>query len=132
MKTNEIKNMKFEIDNLKKHHDSLMKRHEQAVNFTGKFLSKCSELKIKAVCVGVRHSIVPSSMTYPFGADGSVFAEGNDENGRVLAWQICEDMGIAGGCGNPGQHQADIENILEGAYLYKKGKWQKVDEVGTL
>ena len=129
--------MKFEneLENLKKRYDllgidieDLTNRHELCRKFTAQFLNSCKEYGIKAVCIGVSHSIVPTSENFTFGTYGSVFAEERwpKDGGCPAIWRVCETMKIASGCGNTSQHQADLSNLLEGAYEYKSGKWQKI------
>ena len=126
----EISNLKQEFSRLNLAFINLDKRHAEAKNFTAKFLNICKDHGIKAVCIGVSHAIVPASVDFPFGSYGSIFAEGDYpiKNGSPAVWRVCEIAGVAGGCGNSDQHSADLSQLLEGAYQYRRGAWKKIDK----
>ena len=96
---------------------------------TAVFLKKCSEYGIKKVSIG-KHP----GENWPFGARGSVFTfsgekapEGKHRSSWPAIWGVVEELGISTGCGNTDQHNVGNENLMEGVYELKKGKWNRID-----
>lgn len=103
--------------------------YKECIAFTDKFLKCCSKHNIKSVCINTSNEIVKESTTFPFGVHNSVFAEGASRDGFSAIWSVCEELGIRG-CGNKNQHQLDsfgIAKLIDGAYQFKDGKWNKID-----
>jgi len=100
---------------------------------TEEFLNKCADAGYTRVSVCTAHSKIPDSIDFPFGAEDSVFAypdrgekEPRNELDQPPIWDIVEEMGIGGGCGNSHQHDISrLGGIEEGAYYLKGGKWLK-------
>lgn len=99
---------------------------------TYNLLRKCQKYGLKRVCVGVAHPLVPESMTFPWNPDGSVFGIdtpkglSKDDDGWPAIWRVVEDLGISWGAGNSNQHQARMDGLQLGAYLYRNKKWKKI------
>jgi len=94
---------------------------------TAKLLAIAKEIGVTAVSVGKKHARVGNE-SFPFGAGGSIFTPPDERiDGRPAAWHLAEIMGISHGAGNTGQHQADIEELIEGVYEIRKGKWYRID-----
>lgn len=94
---------------------------------TAKLLSIAKDKGVTAVSVGKKHPRVGNE-DWPFGAGGSIFTPKDERiNNWPAAWHLAEAMGISYGGGNPGQHQAKIEELIEGVYEIRKGKWHRID-----
>lgn len=118
--------MDAKLHELKNELKEFESKFSEAKKETSKFLALCGKHEIKAVCIGVANPIVKESVTFPFGASGSVFAEGRCKNDWPVIWKVVEEAGISQGCGNTSQHGADISRLIEGAYQLKNGKWKMI------
>lgn len=108
--------------------NSLAEAYAEAEDFTLQFLKCCSKHHIKLVSIGKRTSLIESTKRYPFGCEGSVFADGRDRSGWPAIWGIVEEMGISGGAGNSGQHQVSCNaKLIDGVYEFKNKKWKKIE-----
>lgn len=100
-----------------------------ATAFTMAFLKKCGKHKLTRVAINVADKSVPESVSFPFGPQGSVFAQGQTKDGWPAIWRATEEAGISGGCGNHNQHSITHEaqaKLIDGVYELKDGKWRKV------
>lgn len=125
-----LRDFENELNALKEEQERQEKQYLECIAFTDKFLKCCSKHKIKAVCINTSNEIVKESTTFAFGCYNSVFASGNTTNGTPAIWAVCEELGISGGCGNHDQHQLNrtaMAKLVDGAYQYKDGKWNKID-----
>lgn len=113
------KNIQMEIDSLKK-------EYEDCVDFTEKFLDLCKKKKITRVAIGKKDEELKDCKPWPFGYQGSVFADGRCGSWPAI-WSVVEELGISGGCGNCGEHSINGNALLiDGIYEYKEDKWNKI------
>ena len=125
-KFNEIKQ---EIKNLQEKADKLAIAYAEAEDFTEKFLKRCSAHKIKLVSIGIRTDLIKECKDYPWGCEGSVFAEGTARDGFPSIWSVVEELDISGGAGNRNQHQLNgyaQSKLIDGIYEFKDKKWHKI------
>ena len=93
---------------------------------TVKFLDACKQKGINKISIQTKHASIPESMTFPFGVYGSVFQGAQkDKNGWPAIWAICNDFGF-GGAGNTDQHSIPPNELFDGVYHCRGGKWSKV------
>lgn len=105
------------------------KQIQTAIKQTQLFLKECSKAGICKVCIQASDDSVPSSKGFPFGTNGSVFAMGDTKNGWPAIWGVCGRTGYSGSCGNADQHSLNKkgqDELIDGAYICKQGKWIKV------
>ena len=120
--------LKKQIECLEAKANSLAEAYAEAEDFTLQFLKCCSKHHIKLVSIGKRTNLIESTKSYPFGCEGSVFADGRGRAGRPAIWGIVEEMGISGGAGNSGQHQVNCDaKLIDGVYEFKDKKWRKIE-----
>ena len=123
----EFNNLQNQVQALTERADALAKAYAEAEDFTLRFLKQCSKHKIKLVSIGTRTELIDSAKEFPFGCDGSVFADGYSKDGWPVIWRVVEEMGIDGGAGNTGQHQVlSSANLVSGVYEFKDKKWLKI------
>ena len=121
--------IKQEIKNLQEKADKLAIAYAEAEDFTKKFLKRCSAHKIKLVSVGIRTDLIEGCKDYPWGCEGSVFAEETARDGFPAIWSVVEELDISGGAGNRNQHQINIcaqSKLIDGIYEFKDKKWHKI------
>lgn len=126
---NKFDEIKQEIENLQKKADKLAVAYAEAEDFTEKFLKRCSAHKIKLVSIGMRTELIDGCKDYPFGTQGSVFAEGRTKDGWPSIWEVVRELDISGGAGNKFQHQVSYEaetKLVDGIYEFKDKKWHKI------
>ena len=100
----QLANLYKDIERCKENLDEFKAEVKEHGLFTAKFLATCKELGIKVVSIGRKTKKVKSTESWPFGYQGSAFADGNDEEDSwPLIWRAVEVAGISGGCGNSGQ-----------------------------
>jgi len=122
-----ILNIASGLHDLANNLESVKSDYATAKDFTMKLLDECRKVNIKAVAIGVSDKSVKSSVDFPFGARGSIFAMGKDKTGWPAIWGCVERAGIASGCGNSDQQQiSDDSQVVDGLYKFKDGKWSKV------
>ena len=108
--------------------NSLAEAYAEAEDFTLRFLKCCSKHHIKLVSIGKRTNLIESTKSYPFGCEGSVFADGRDRDGWPTIWGVVNEMDISGGAGNAGQHQISCDaKLIDGVYEFKNKKWRKIE-----
>lgn len=115
------------LENLRKEVDALCKSYEEARDFTQGFLDCCKKHRIKLVSIQMKTKEIQESMSFPFGAKGSVFAE-EKENNHYAIWRVCDEYNIGGGAGNASQMQISSMaqcKLIDGVYRLKDGKWFK-------
>ncbi len=113
--------------------NSVKDAYERTVNV----LDVCSKLGVNLVGIGKRTDEFKDSKGFPFGSTSSIFADGYETEYYMvkgvrkerrgswpIAWQIARKAGIAGGCGNSGQHQVNGQ-FIDGVYRCKDGVWSK-------
>lgn len=94
---------------------------------TARLLQVAKENGVTAVSVGKKHSRVGNE-SWGFGTTGAIFTPPKERiNDWPAAWHLAEAMGISYGCGNPGQHQADISELIDGVYEIRGGQWKRID-----
>lgn len=94
---------------------------------TASLLGIAKDNGVTAVSIGKKHPRVGNE-DWEFGTAGSIFTPKEERiNDWPAAWHLAEAMGISWGAGNPGQHQANIEELIEGVYEIRKGKWHRID-----
>lgn len=106
---------------------ALVLAYQAAEDFTRKFLDVCTEYGVDLVSIGERTDRIPESVSFPFGAEGSVFAEKRDGNLPAI-WRVAEKSGVYGGCGNHNQAQLNRTGqamLINGVYEYKDGQWYR-------
>ena len=121
--------IKQEIKNLQEKADKLAIAYAEAEDFTEKFLKRCSAHKIKLVSIGVRTKLIEGCEDYPWGCEGSVFAEVRAKDGFPTIWSVVEELDISGGAGNGYQHQINRyaqSRLIDGIYEFKDKKWHKI------
>ena len=98
-----------------------------------KLLDLCAQHGYDAVAIGMKHKVVPQSVSFVFGPQGSIFAKPRGRcNARIggwpAIWAITEQIGLKSSCGN--NHQRQIENIHFHPQVWqlKKGKLVKIAE----
>jgi hypothetical protein len=118
--------------------ENIRDRIKVAAENTQNILQACDDLGVPIVGIGKRTDEFKDSKGHPFGAGGSVFADGrsveyyqvkgvrHQREGWPIAWQIARNAGVSAGCGNSGQHQVKGE-FLDGVYRCKDGVWSKDD-----
>lgn len=124
-----IESLQNNINSLNEKAEKLAQSYAEAEDFTRKFLTQCSKHKIKLVSIGVRTDLIEGCKKYPWGCEGSVFAEGRAKDGFPTIWSVVEELDISGGAGNLDQHQIsqDAQSILiDGVYEFKDKKWHKI------
>lgn len=122
-----FKDLQEEVRELQERANSLAEAYAEAEDFTLRFLKCCSTHHIRLVSIGKKTELIESSKTYPFGCDGSVFADGRSRDGWPTIWAIVEEMGVSCGCGNSGQHQVSRDaKLIDGVYEFKDKKWRKI------
>lgn len=120
--------LKKQIECLEAKANSLSEAYAEAEDFTLRFLKCCSKHHIEIVSIGKRTDLIESAKSWPFGCDGSVFADGRGRDGWPTIWGIVEEMGISGGAGNSGQHQVSCNaKLIDGVYEFKNKKWKKIE-----
>lgn len=72
-----------------------------AINKTNEFLKCCEMVGIKRVSLGVFDKKIKSYKDWPFGFNGSAFADELHCTWPAI-WKACELAGIGLGCGNTG------------------------------
>jgi len=97
-------------------------------DFTSVFLKICRKYKINKVAIGTKHDSIESSKGFPFGCSDNIFSDNVKHAGSPAIWRAVEDAGIANGCGNHMQHQANCSNLVDGVYHFKAGKWVKLHD----
>jgi len=107
---------------LEKDVEELNNKFEIAKTKTEEFLNSCTEHGIKVVSIGTETDLIKSSKKFPFNHSGSIFAD-EEFNGWPAIWRVGEKTGVGDGCGNSGQHQSNNENLIEGVYALRDGKW---------
>lgn len=108
---------------------NFVEAYEEARGFTEKFLSCCEKHGIDLVSVGVRTDKIRNCGTFPFGCEGSVFAEGEDGEWPAI-WSVVNEMKISSGAGNSNQHQISYKarmELVDGVYKLKNGVWEKIE-----
>ena len=126
---NDIKSLQNDIKLLNEKAEELAQAYAEAEDFTRKFLTQCSKHKIKLVSIGVRTDLIEGCKKYPWGCEGSVFAEGRSTDGFPSIWSVVEELDISGGAGNADQHQINQyaqSRIVDGVYEFKDKKWHKI------
>lgn len=89
------------------------------------FLNECKKFDYKKVCINISHKDIPSSLTFPFGANGSVFTSPDIKyNGWSAIWEICDRFNFTG-CGNLQQHTIPV-SLGKGYFKLVKGNWKKI------
>ena len=117
-----------QIECLEAKANSLAEAYAEAEDFTLRFLKCCSKHNIKMVSIGKRTDLIESSKNFPFGCDGSVFADGRGRDGCPTIWGVVNEMGVSGGAGNTGQHQVSCDaKLIDGVYEFKDKKWRKIE-----
>lgn len=117
-----------QIECLEANANYLAEAYAEAEDFTLSFLKCCSKHNIKMVSIGKRTDLIESAKSFPFGCEGSVFADGRDRDGRPTIWGVVNEMGISGGAGNTGQHQVSCDaKLIDGVYEFKDKKWRKIE-----
>jgi len=114
-------------------------RIQQAKKNTEAILAACDSVGVTVVGIGAKSDDLKDSRGHPFGADGSIFADGRskekwiqkggkveERDGYPVAWEIARKSGLSGGCGNTGQHQI-VGEVLNGVYRCVNGVWSKDD-----
>lgn len=119
----EIKKLKRRIEEDTSALETLTTQFEHATEFTGEFLDECAKTGMTKVGIQKTHKSIPTSVTFPFGSCGNIFGAGRDKTGWPAIWGVVERCGISRGCGNTDQHQANCENLIDGVYHLRKGKW---------
>jgi hypothetical protein len=120
--------LKKDIQRLSEKADALAQSYAEAEDFTSKFLTQCSKHRIKLVSINKKTDLIEGCRTWPFGYDGSVFADGRTKDGWPTIWSVVEELGISGGCGNSGQHKiTDSARLVDGVYRFENGKWIKIE-----
>jgi len=94
--------------------------------FTTKFLETCSKYGISRVSISKKDEELEGCKYWPFGYQGSVFADGRHD-GWPTIWRVVEELKIGGGCGNSGQYCVNDANLVNGIYEFKDGQWNKVE-----
>ena len=116
-----------EIKHLEAKADALAKAYAEAEDFTVRFLKCCSKHHIKLVSIGTKTDLIEGSKSFPFGCNGSVFADGRGRDRWPAIWSVVEEMGISGGAGNSGQHKVNCDaKLIDGVYEFKDKKWRKI------
>ena len=126
---NKFDEIKKEIELLSDKADKLAIAYAEAEDFTEKFLKRCSAHKIKLVSIGIRTDLIENCKDYPWGCEGSVFAEGRESDGFPAIWSVVEELDISGGAGNSNQHQINRyaqSKLIDGIYEFKDKKWHKI------
>lgn len=121
--------LKGEISALSCKADKMAQAYAEAEDFTRKFLTQCSKHKIKLVSIGVRTDLIEGCKGYPWGCEGSVFAEGRSTDGFPSIWSVVDELDISGGAGNLDQHQINQyaqSRLVDGVYEFKDKKWHKI------
>ena len=133
---NQIGFLQRDIKDLQKAINELQDNYDNALFKTSLFLDECKKGGITKVTIGKKHHSVPASISFSFGAHGSVFQyvpkKNKDKkegysNGWPPIWTACGKAGISTGCGNPDQHQVNDISVIDGVYHLKNGEWHKVD-----
>ncbi len=99
-----------------------------------KLLDLCAKHGYDAVAIGMKHEVVPQSVRFVFGPQGSIFANPKGRkrcniDGWPAIWSIVEQVGLESGCGNFHQHQIHNAPFLHPqVWQLKKGKWAKIAE----
>lgn len=126
---NKFDEIKSEIKILQKKSDKILAAYAEAEDFTRKFLDRCSAHKIRIVSIGIRTELINGCNNFPFGCEGSVFAEGTERDGSPAIWSVVADLDISGGAGNQNQHQINRyaqSRLIDGIYEFKDKKWHKI------
>ena len=105
----------------KKELQGLLAELNTAQKNTFEFLSKCKVAGIKRVSIGVNTKKIKSCKDWPFGYEGSCFADEQNKDWPAI-WSVCSD-----GCGNSGQHSNDNSKLIDGVYELRSGKWHPVE-----
>lgn len=100
---------------------------------TKTFLAECKKEGLTMVCIQVSHPMIPESVDFPFGPEGSVFGaggkrDGRDEFGWPAIWEVVGKLKYAGGAGNSFQSQLNSigqRDLCPGAYRLRAGFWYK-------
>ena len=124
-----FENLQNEIKGLSERADKLAQAYAEAEDFTRRFLTQCSKHHIKLVSIGMRTELIDGCKDYPFGTQGSVFAEGRTKDGWSSIWKVVSELDISGGSGNQFQHQVSYEaeaKLVDGVYEFKDKKWHKI------
>ena|SRR5271157_4866700 len=112
--------------------DAALKRDLRRV-FTDRFLDCCKKYGITEVCIEETHRSVPTSIQWSKqgGFTGHVFTNYVEYNGSPAIWQVCEEMEIAGSCGNVNEHSILRGKLIPGVYHYKK-EWVRIDDLEAI
>lgn len=127
------KRLDFLHEEIKSVHEeltSLISAFTYALDFTSGFLECCEKHGIKIVAIQRQTKLIPESVGFVFGADGSVFASEREGDWPAI-WAAVEEYGISGGAGNGGQHQISRtaqEKLIDGVYQLIDCKWERVDK----
>jgi hypothetical protein len=125
----EIKQMSEKVRLCQMSIKSLNKQYKDAKQFTNEFLQECARVGLNKISIAKSHESIKESVTFPFGASGSVFGIGindsRDKQGWPAIWGVCERKGLGGGCGNSNQYQVDTTRLIEGVYHFKGGAWKR-------
>ena len=120
---NSLENLESEIKELKG-------KVKIGIEFTQEFLNKCGKAGYTRISIGKVSKKVPATVNFPFGSASSVFgfpSGTEDETGCPAIWKVVEDLKISGGAGNSDQHQVENDNLIEGIFELKKGKWRRIE-----
>lgn len=94
---------------------------------TAQLLHVAKDNNVTAVSIGKVHPRVGNEK-WGFSGGGSIFTPPDERvEGRPAAWVIAEAIGISHGCGNAGQHQADLSQLVDGVYECRNGEWYRID-----
>lgn len=128
----QIKKLDDAIDEAKRVIDLCEKERNEILSQqkkTESFLRECGNLGIKRVSIRNRDDKIKESYSFPFGVMHSVFAEG-EHKGWPAIWRAVEKLGVGGGSGNRDQHQLKGDELIDGIYQIKNGKWSKLKTKG--
>ena len=126
-----MKDYRIKLASIESELKETKKQLKDAEKQTAVFLNKCAEYKIDKVSIG-KHP----GKDWPFNGSGNVFTFGDkrspESKGHRSSWPaiwgVVEECGISNGCGNTDQHNVgNGENLMEGIYQLKKGKWSRTD-----
>ena len=97
-----------------------------ATGKTAELLAIAQEAGVTAVSIGKIHPRV-SNEHWHYGGSAIYTPPSEKVGGSPAAWFIAQQAGISWGCGNPGQHQADTSQLVDGVYECKGGLWSRID-----
>lgn len=127
-----------EVERLKAQIELLLANLDKATEKTSDFLGKCAAVGYDRVSIGKKHKSIPYTESWPFEFNGSVFAFASGREYKTqpqqdrwpAIWGIVGDCGYGGGAGNSHQYQlnsAARNELIDGVYHLRKGKWIKVE-----